>query len=175
MTSTIDTLQEFIAAIDRAGELRRISEPVKVELEMCEITDRVMKMPGGGPALLFEKPVLRDGSISKFPVAINLFGSMTRMALSLGVERLDQHGERITGLLDMKVPEGFLGKLQMLPRLMEVAKFPPRMASGRKPRRGGCRNTSRASVWVAGRHLPVRMKNGTPDQRQLSMSRRSAA
>ena len=128
--TVIDSLPEFIAAIDKMGELHRIPTPVKVELEMCEIADRVMKMPGGGPALLFEKPVLRDGSISKFPVAINLFGSMTRMAMSLGVEKLDDHGDRITKLLDMKVPEGFLGKLQLLPRLMEVAKFPPRMASG---------------------------------------------
>ncbi|HVH39158.1 MAG TPA: menaquinone biosynthesis decarboxylase [Gemmatimonadaceae bacterium] len=128
--TVIDSLPEFIAAIDKMGELHRISTPVKVELEMCEIADRVMKMPGGGPALLFEKPVLRDGSISKFPVAINLFGSMTRMAMSLAVEKLDDHGDRITKLLDMKVPEGFLGKLQLLPRLMEVAKFPPRMASG---------------------------------------------
>ena len=128
--TVIDSLPEFIAAIDKMGELHRISAPVKVELEMCEIADRVMKMPGGGPALLFEKPVLRDGSISKFPVAINLFGSMTRMAMSLAVEKLDDHGDRITKLLDMKVPEGFLGKLQLLPRLMEVAKFPPRMASG---------------------------------------------
>lgn len=127
---TLDTLQEFIAAIDRAGELRRITHPVSVDLEMCEIADRVMKMPGGGPALLFERPVLRDGSTSAHPVAINLFGSMTRMALALGVERLDEHGDRITKLLDLKVPEGFLGKLQLLPRLMEVAKFPPRMASG---------------------------------------------
>ncbi|MHB1299157.1 MAG: menaquinone biosynthesis decarboxylase, partial [Gemmatimonadaceae bacterium] len=60
--TVIDSLPEFIAAIDKMGELHRISTPVKVELEMCEIADRVMKMPGGGPALLFEKPVLRDGS-----------------------------------------------------------------------------------------------------------------
>ena len=130
MTDTLDTLQEFIAAIERAGELRRIVQPVSVHLEMCEITDRVMKMPGGGPALLFEKPLLRDGSLSEYPVAINLFGSMSRMAMSLGVARLDEHGDRITKLMDLKVPEGFLGKLQLLPRLMEVAKFPPRMASG---------------------------------------------
>jgi 4-hydroxy-3-polyprenylbenzoate decarboxylase len=130
MTQTLDTLGEFITAIEQAGELRRITHPVKVHLEMCEIADRVMKMPGGGPALLFEKPVLRDGSISAYPVAINLFGSMSRMAMSLGVERLDEHGDRITKLLDLKVPEGFLGKLQLLPRLLEVAKFPPRMVSG---------------------------------------------
>ena len=130
MTDTLDTLSEFIAAIEAAGELRRIREPVAVHLEMCEIADRVMKMPGGGPALLFEKPVLRDGSIAAYPVAINLFGSMSRMAMALGVERLDDHGDRITKLLDLEVPEGFLGKLQLLPRLLEVAKFPPRMASG---------------------------------------------
>jgi 4-hydroxy-3-polyprenylbenzoate decarboxylase len=127
---TLDTLQEFIAAIDAAGELRRIATPVKVDLEMCEIADRVMKRPGGGPALLFEHPVLRDGSFSAYPVAINLFGSMSRMALALGVARLDEHGDRITQLLDLKVPEGFLGKLQLLPRLLEVAKFPPRTVSG---------------------------------------------
>jgi len=130
VTETLDTLQEFIAAIEKMGALKRITEPVSVHLEMCEIADRVMKMPGGGPALIFEKPVLRDGSISKFPVAINLFGSMSRMAMSLGVAKLDDHGDRITKLLDMKVPEGFLGKLQLLPRLMEVAKFPPRTQSG---------------------------------------------
>jgi 4-hydroxy-3-polyprenylbenzoate decarboxylase len=130
VSKTLDTLQEFINAIEARGELVRIKQPVKVELEMCEITDRAMKMPGGGPALLFEQPVLADGSVASMPVAINLFGSMSRMAMSLGVERLDEHGERITKLMDLKVPEGFLGKLQMLPRLLEVAKFPPRMASG---------------------------------------------
>jgi len=133
VSASLDTLQEFIDAIERAGELRRIAEPVKVELEMCEISDRVMKMPGGGPALLFEQPVLRDGTISKHPVAINLFGSMSRMALALGVTKLDDHGDRITRLMDLKVPEGFLGKLQMLPRLMEVAKFPPRTVSSPAP------------------------------------------
>jgi 4-hydroxy-3-polyprenylbenzoate decarboxylase len=127
---TLDTLQEFIAAIERTGDLRRIGAPVRVHLEMCEIADRVMKSPGGGPALLFEQPVLRDGSVAKFPVAINLFGSMSRMALALGVARLDDHGDRITKLMDLKVPEGFLGKLQLLPRLLEIAKFPPRKASG---------------------------------------------
>jgi 4-hydroxy-3-polyprenylbenzoate decarboxylase len=130
VSDTLDTLQEFIAAIDAAGELKRIAAPVAVHLEMCEIADRTMKLPGGGPALLFQKPVLRDGSVSPYPVAINLFGSMSRMALALGVARLDEHGDRITKLMDLKVPEGFLGKLQMLPRLLEVAKFPPRTGSG---------------------------------------------
>ena len=127
---TLDTLSEFIDAIDRIGELARVREPVRIELELCEIADRVMKQPGGGKALLFEHPILADGTRSPYPVAINLYGSMKRMALSLGVENLDDHGARITKLLDLKVPEGLLGKFSLLPRLMEIAKFPPRMKSG---------------------------------------------
>jgi 4-hydroxy-3-polyprenylbenzoate decarboxylase len=133
MTDTLDTLAEFIAAIDRIGELHRISRPVRAHLELCEIADRVSKMPGGGKALLFEHVIRRDGTRSPYPVAINLFGSMRRMALSLGVERLDEHGARITELLDLKVPEGLLGKMSMLPRLFAVSKFPPRMKSGSAP------------------------------------------
>ncbi len=130
---TLDTLGEFIAAIEAAGELVRVKEPVRAKLELSEIADRVMKQPGGGKALLFEHVLLDDGSRSAHPVAINLFGSLRRMAIGLGVSDLDEHGARITKLLDLKVPEGILGKLSMLPRLMEVAKFPPRMKGGTPP------------------------------------------
>ncbi|WP_396207878.1 menaquinone biosynthesis decarboxylase [Gemmatimonas sp.] len=126
----LDTLSEFIDAIDRLGELHRITQPVKVHLELTEIADRVSKMPGGGKALLFEHVILRDGTRSQFPVAINLFGSMKRMSLALGVENLDDIGARITQLMDLKVPDGFLGKLSLLPRLLEVSKFPPRVKGG---------------------------------------------
>ncbi len=127
---TLDTLSQFIDAIDRIGELHRIAQPVKVHLELTEIADRVSKMPGGGKALLFEQPVLRDGTVSQYPVAINLFGSMRRMALALGVKSLDDIGDRITQLMDLKVPDGFLGKLSLLPRLLEISKFPPRVKGG---------------------------------------------
>jgi 4-hydroxy-3-polyprenylbenzoate decarboxylase len=130
---SLDTMQEFIAAIDAAGELARITQPVRAKLEITEIADRAMKMPGGGPALLFEHVLLDDGSRSEFPVAINLFGSMTRMALALGTDDLDKIGGRITELLEMKVPEGILGKLSLLPRLLEVGKFPPRVHGGKPP------------------------------------------
>ena len=73
-------LHSFIELLDKAGELVRIKEPVKVKLEIAEISDRVMKQPGGGKALLFEQPVLDDGTIGKIPVAINIFGSWKRMA-----------------------------------------------------------------------------------------------
>jgi 4-hydroxy-3-polyprenylbenzoate decarboxylase len=123
-------LTRFIAELEKAGELVRVARPVSLNLEMCEIADRVMKMPNGGPALLFEQPVLMNGEPSRYPVAINLFGSMRRMAMSLGVSSLDDIGPRITELLELKVPEGLLAKLALLPRLLEVGKFPPRMQRG---------------------------------------------
>ncbi|MDB4908704.1 MAG: menaquinone biosynthesis decarboxylase, family [Gemmatimonadetes bacterium] len=128
--NAFDTLQDFVDALDGAGELVRVREPVSVDRELCEIADRTMKMPGGGPALLFEHVLLMDGSRSAYPVGINLFGSMKRMAMSLGVTDLDSIGDRITELLNMKVPDGLLGKLSLLPKLLEVSKFPPRTKSG---------------------------------------------
>ena len=130
---TFDTLRALLEALDAAGELARITRPVSLDRELCEIADRVMKQPGGGKALLFERPVLMSGQPSEFPVAINVFGSMRRMAMSLGVENLDEIGARITSLLEMKVPEGFIAKLALLPRLLEVGRFPPRVRSGTPP------------------------------------------
>jgi 4-hydroxy-3-polyprenylbenzoate decarboxylase len=130
---SFDSLQDFVAALDQAGELTRVRHPVAAKLELCEIADRVMKQPGGGPGLLFEHVLRDDGTRSPIPVAINLFGSMRRMAMALGVDDLDEVGARITSLLDLKVPDGLLGKLQLLPRLLEVSKFPPRTFRGTPP------------------------------------------
>jgi 4-hydroxy-3-polyprenylbenzoate decarboxylase len=127
----LNSLSEFVAALEAAGELIRVRQPVSVNLELCEIADRVMKSPGGGPALLFENVTLLDGSRSAYPVAINLFGSMRRMELSMGVKSLDEIGDRITELLRTKVPDGLMGKLSMLPKLLELGKFPPRTRSGK--------------------------------------------
>ena len=130
---SLDSLQEFIAAIDQIGELVRVREPVQARLDIAEIADRCMKSPGGGPALLFEQVLLEDGRRSEFPVAINLFGSMRRMCLALGVTDLDEIGGRISELLNLKVPDGLFGKLAMLPKLVEIGKFPPRTRGGRPP------------------------------------------
>ena len=77
-------LDAFIEALDRDRQLARISEPVNPDLEIAAITDRVSKSPGGGPALLFERPTGFE-----MPVAINLFGSERRMCMALGVKSLD--------------------------------------------------------------------------------------
>ncbi|MFL5613686.1 MAG: menaquinone biosynthesis decarboxylase [Gemmatimonadaceae bacterium] len=127
---TFDTLRSFVDALDEAGELTRITRPVSLDLEMCEVADRVMKQEDGGRALLFERPTLVAGKPSEFPVGINLFGSTRRMAMSLGVEDLEEIGRRITSLLELKVPEGLIAKLALLPRLLEVGRFPPRLRSG---------------------------------------------
>jgi 4-hydroxy-3-polyprenylbenzoate decarboxylase len=129
----LDNLRAFIGAIDAAGDLRRVSRAVSTRLEITEIADRVMKSPGGGRALLFVHPAIDGGRPSDIPVAVNLFGSSSRMALALGVERLDEVGERISEMLNLKVPEGLLAKLAMLPRLAELAKFPPKNVSGKPP------------------------------------------
>ncbi len=122
-------LREWISALDRAGELKRIRAEVDPVLEITEIADRVSKGAArkygkpGGPALLFEN--VRGGN--GIPVLINQFGSESRMQLALGVDSLDEIAERIRQLLNMKSPEGFLEKLKMLPMLADMGKFFPKV------------------------------------------------
>ena len=168
---TIDTLSDFVARLDQSGELLRVTHPVSVDLELCEIADRVMKQPGGGKALLFEHPILMDGTRSAFPVGINLFGSMRRMSMSLGVESLDEVGARITGLLEMKVPEGIVGKLSLLPRLLEVGKFPPRMRRGDAPSGRTCQRPSRPGCGQG----ESGARRGSPSQPKGGPSRQEVA
>ncbi|MBC7789459.1 MAG: menaquinone biosynthesis decarboxylase [Anaerolineae bacterium] len=113
--------------MEGAGELLRIAQPVSANLELCEIADRVMKSAGGGKALLFENVTLIHGGRSKYPVAINLYGSYRRMSMALGVSNLDDIGKGITELLELKVPDGLIAKLSLIPKLLEVGKFPPRV------------------------------------------------
>jgi 4-hydroxy-3-polyprenylbenzoate decarboxylase len=123
-------LSEFISSLERADELIRVSRPVRVELEMTEIADRCMKSAGGGPALLFERPVLPGGDVAGAPVLINMFGSERRMAMALGVERLEEISGRIQDMLEMKPPSGLKEKLLLIPQLAEFARFPPRRVKG---------------------------------------------
>src|SRR5690242_6117368 len=116
-------LREFIRALDKHGELKRIPFEVDPYLEITEFADRSVK--NGGPALLFEKP-----KGSRVPVLINAFASLRRMELALEVSSIDDIAERITQFLEMRMPQGLLGKLKMLPVLAEVGAFFPRMVDG---------------------------------------------
>ncbi len=110
---------EFIKRLEQAGELKRIGRRISPHLEITEIATRVMH--AGGPALLFE-----NVEACELPVSINLMGSKHRMALALGVEDVEQIAARIESLISTKVPESLLGKLALLPKLRELAAYPPR-------------------------------------------------
>ena len=80
-----ESYAEFLDALEKAGELIRVSEPIATELEITELADREMKKPSGGKALLIEQPTV-NGEVSSIPVAINTMGSAKRMAMALGAE-----------------------------------------------------------------------------------------
>jgi len=117
-----DNLRAFVRALDKAGELKRISQEVDPILEIAEITDRVSKQTPPGPALLFERP-----KGYRMPLLINAFGSERRMNLALEVERIEDVAERIRMFLDFKSPQGLLEKIKMLPMLADVGAFFPRV------------------------------------------------
>src|ERR1044071_3076736 len=98
-----ESFRDFIHVLQQAGELTQISQPVATELEITELADREMKQPGGGKALLIEKPTV-NGVVSPFPVAINTMGSWKRMALSLGADSVDQIAAELGSLLKAKPP-----------------------------------------------------------------------
>ena len=117
-------LNAFIDALDKQRELARITEPVDPNLEICAVADRVSKSPGGGPALLFEKPTGSD-----MPVAINLYGSTKRICMALGVEHLDELAREIEELTTPKIPSGIIDTMKMLPMLGRLTDLMPKTVS----------------------------------------------
>lgn len=119
--------QEFIDALEQAGELVRIKHFVDPKLEIAEITDRISKMPGGGKALLFENTGY------DFPVLMNAYGSEKRMCMALGVSKLDDVAHEIEELFKLlSAPkEGIIDKLKLLPKLGQFASWMPKVRKGR--------------------------------------------
>src|SRR6059036_3714957 len=97
------SFREFLNALEKQGELKRIAIPVDTDLLIAEWADREMKSPGGGKALLFEQPIV-DGKRSQFPVAINTMGSHRRMALALQVADVADIAQEIQLILKAKPP-----------------------------------------------------------------------
>ena len=117
-----DDLRDFVRALDKAGELKRVSFEVDPHLEITEFADRSVK--NGGPAFLFEKPKGSD-----VPVLINAFANERRMELALEASP-EEVASRIAELIAMRKPEGMLGKLKMLPKLADLAASFPKTVSG---------------------------------------------
>lgn len=115
-------LREFLSALEARAELLRIRAPVSADLEAAEIADRAIK--AGGPALLFENVKGHD-----VPLAMNLFGTMERMCLALGVASLDEIGARMVEVIEPEIPSNLIEKLKMLPKLARLAEFVPKTVS----------------------------------------------
>ncbi len=113
-------LREFIKALEQQGELKRIPFEVDPHLEITEFADRAVKQ--GGPALLFEKP-----KGSEIPVLINAFASDRRMQIALEVDSLQTIAGRISEMLEMRMPQGLINKLKMLPKLADMTNFFPKV------------------------------------------------
>jgi 4-hydroxy-3-polyprenylbenzoate decarboxylase len=136
-------LREWIALLEREGELIRVGTEVDPHLEVTEVVDRVVK--SGGPALLFEHP-----TGSKVPLLINQFGTERRMCLAFGVDALDELGERVGDILEMQPPEGLRAKVQGLKTLKSIADSRPKSV-----RHGACQEIVRKGDDVDLSLLPV--------------------
>ncbi len=119
-------LRDWIALLEREGELLRVRAEVDPRLEITEIVDRTVR--AGGPALLFERP-----KGSTHPLLINQFGTERRMCLAFGVERLDDVAEKLSQVLEMQPPEGLAAKVRGLKLLKSIADSRPKVV-----RSGAC-------------------------------------
>jgi 4-hydroxy-3-polyprenylbenzoate decarboxylase len=152
-----DSFRDFLSVLDQSGELKRISQPIATELEITELADREMKSPGGGKALLIEKPTV-NGQLSPFPVAINTLGSHRRMAMSLGAESIDAAAAELGSLMKAKPPTGLREAMKLLGTALDL-----RHAKPKTVRTGPCKEViqcfdapaSRTEGWPAAPEIQV--------------------
>jgi 4-hydroxy-3-polyprenylbenzoate decarboxylase len=116
-----DSLRDFVKTLEAAGELKRIPVEVDPVLEITEIADREMKLPGGGKALLFEKC-----KGSQFPLLINAYGSTKRMAMALGVNDVEDIARELESLLKAKPPTSFKEAISLLGTALELRHAKPK-------------------------------------------------
>lgn len=135
--------RHWIERLEKAGELVRIKERVDPALQITEITDRISKVYG--PALLFEN------TGTSFPILINSMGTEKRMAMALGVERLDDIAHDMEALFKelMSPKDSIIDKLKLLPKLGSIASWMPKQVKGR----GACQEVVMAEPDLT--RLPV--------------------
>jgi 4-hydroxy-3-polyprenylbenzoate decarboxylase len=113
------SLKEFVAKLKAEGELTRVTAQISPQLEITEYTDRVCK--AAGPALLFTN--VRS---SAYPVLMNAFGSMRRMALALGADDVESVAREIEALLHKQPPTTLGDKVRTLVELFHLSRYAPR-------------------------------------------------
>ncbi|MDG2483057.1 MAG: UbiD family decarboxylase [Alphaproteobacteria bacterium] len=123
------SLREFIANLEAAGDLKRVTAPVSPVLEMTEIQTRLLAE--GGPAVLFENVRREDGSPHDMPVLVNLFGTVERVARGMerSPEELREVGETLAFLRQPEPPGGWREALEMFPLLKTVMAMKPKTVS----------------------------------------------
>ncbi len=129
------SLREFMTVLEQNGDLVRVCEPVSTVLEMTEIHTRLLAE--GGPAVLFEKPVQADGTVSSIPVLINLFGAVRRVAnaVTMGAKQrnsaaeLREVGETLAFLRQPEPPQGLREAMDLLPLAKTVMAMRPKTQS----------------------------------------------
>jgi 4-hydroxy-3-polyprenylbenzoate decarboxylase len=126
------SLRDFLDRLEKDGELVRVAAPVSTVLEMTEIQTRLMAE--GGPAVIFEKPILANGQPSAIPVLVNLFGTVKRVAMGVtmgGKERtnaldLREVGELLAQLRQPQPPRSFKEAAGLLPLVKTVLAMKPK-------------------------------------------------
>ncbi|HHY85657.1 MAG TPA: menaquinone biosynthesis decarboxylase [Verrucomicrobia bacterium] len=121
-----DSFRDWIQHLNSLGELRRVSQPLASELEITAVADREMKSPGGGKALLIEKPTV-NGEVSPFPVAINTLGSWRRMAASMGAASVDAAAAELGSLIKARPPASFREALKLLSTALDLRHAKPKV------------------------------------------------
>jgi 4-hydroxy-3-polyprenylbenzoate decarboxylase len=117
-------LREFLEALEGRSWLRRVGDSLSPELEIPEVLRQVMY--AGGPAVLFE-------NVRGFPgwrVVGNLFGSLERIKLALGVDRLEEVGRRLLEPMAGPPPVSIVDKFKAAAELFELGRYAPRAVRG---------------------------------------------
>jgi len=142
---TFRSLGEFLSALESRGDLARVSRPVSRDLEVTEVTQRVLR--ADGPALLFE-----NVPGATLPVVTNLLGSPRRIALALGAETVEEVAERVERLVHLRPPAGVLGAVRDLSGTIETLST-LRSLAPKRVRSAPCQEVEESSVDLG--RLPI--------------------
>jgi 4-hydroxy-3-polyprenylbenzoate decarboxylase len=142
---TFRSLGEFLTALESRGDLVRVTRPVSRDLEITEVTQRVLR--ADGPALLFE-----NVPGASMPVVTNLLGSPRRIAFALGAATVEEVAERVERLVHLRPPAGVIGAMRDLSGTIETLST-LRSLAPKRVRSGPCQEVEESSVDLG--RLPI--------------------